>query len=969
MSVSKFRFVSPGIQIAEIDNSQQPRLPADIGPVIVGRANMGPALRPVQVNSFSEFVEIFGRPEPGGRGDDVWRNGTQGLAPTYGVYAAQAYLRNTPTVTFVRLLGAEHTNATTAGKAGWEVPNQGTTRNSHAGGAYGLFVMPTGSAGSTATGVLGAVFYLTTGSLLLKGADTQTAANTISGSRAMIATQNSNFKMEVRDGDNSLVETITFNFDRNSKNYIRKAFNTNPTLTNSSITPSDDTKTYWLGETFDREVADINLQAGVLLALRTSGSTDIKRAGKHKESLKKAVTPWIISQDLTKNSGSGGFEYQYEKLFRLKTHTGGDWEQKNLKISVSNVRASVNEDEPYGTFTVEIRSAKDSDNARKLLEQFTGCNLNPLSNNFIGRKIGDSFVTWSDTDRRYREMGTYPNQSKYVYVDTYREDGPTDAAFLPFGFEGPAKFKDSTYTSGSATDEVEKFTSGSVLLPSAFSSSVADGNTGGIYFGLGSGGHAITASLQFPEFTLRANSTEGQLASPQDAYFGVDTTRNGSTRFDESYMDLVRGITSDIASTDPTVVDSDIQKLSFIFTLEDLSEYTGSAAASGVVTYSTDAVSTTDVYYHSGSRKYGNSLSTTGSNSWNNVLKRGFDSFTLPLVGGFDGLDITEEDAFRNTLIDGKTELDNYAYNSIKRAIDSCKDPEIVEMDVMTVPGLTNTVLTDHVIQVCETRADALAIIDLEGGYIPPSEDNETDRSSAAYRGSADATGTGVIDLIENRDLNSSYGCAFYPWVHVRDGATGKLVWMPPSVAALGTFSSAQAKSELWFAPAGFTRGGLSLGAAGLSVLNVSEKLTSKQRDDLYEVNVNPIASFPAEGIVVYGQKTLQAIPSALDRINVRRLMIYVKKEISRIASTLLFDQNVDSTWARFRSQASIFLDGLIAGFGLTDYKLILDETTTTPDLVDRNIMYAKIFVKPARAIEFIALDFVITSTGASFDD
>jgi phage tail sheath protein FI len=137
----------------------------------------------------------------------------------------------------------------------------------------------------------------------------------------------------------------------------------------------------------------------------------------------------------------------------------------------------------------------------------------------------------------------------------------------------------------------------------------------------------------------------------------------------------------------------------------------------------------------------------------------------------------------------------------------------------------------------------------------------------------------------------------------------------------------------------------------------------------LYENNINPIATFPAEGIVIFGQKTLQATPSALDRINVRRLTIFLKREISRIAATLLFDQNVQVTWNKFRGQAETFLSGVKAGLGLTDYKVILDETTTTPDLVDRNILYAKIYVKPARAIEFIAIDFIITDSGAAFDD
>ena len=154
-----------------------------------------------------------------------------------------------------------------------------------------------------------------------------------------------------------------------------------------------------------------------------------------------------------------------------------------------------------------------------------------------------------------------------------------------------------------------------------------------------------------------------------------------------------------------------------------------------------------------------------------------------------------------------------------------------------------------------------------------------------------------------------------------------------------------------------------------MPVVGVRDRLTSKQRDDLYSQNVNPIATFPAEGIVIFGQKTMQVTPSALDRINVRRLMIFVKKEISRMAATTLFEQNVQRTWNRFLGQVNPFLRGVKARLGLTDFKVILDETTTTPELIDRNIMYAKILLKPARAIEFIAIDFVITNSGASFED
>jgi len=181
--------------------------------------------------------------------------------------------------------------------------------------------------------------------------------------------------------------------------------------------------------------------------------------------------------------------------------------------------------------------------------------------------------------------------------------------------------------------------------------------------------------------------------------------------------------------------------------------------------------------------------------------------------------------------------------------------------------------------------------------------------------------------------------------------------------------SFSENNAALWFAPAGFNRGGLTEGAAGIPVTNVRSRLTSAERDFLYERNVNPIASFPNEGIVIFGQKTLQVTPSALDRINVRRLMIFVKKEISRIASRLLFDQNVEQTWSRFTGQVNPFLTNIKNNFGLDAFKVVLDETTTTPDLIDRNTIYAKIFLKPTKAVEFFAIDFVITNSGAGFED
>ena len=339
----------------------------------------------------------------------------------------------------------------------------------------------------------------------------------------------------------------------------------------------------------------------------------------------------------------------------------------------------------------------------------------------------------------------------------------------------------------------------------------------------------------------------------------------------------------------------------------------------------------------------------------------------MPLIGGFDGVNVTEADPFNMSTrtVAEKTTRTSYAYATIDRAIELIKDPEALEMNLACMPGITNTSLTTKLVQTCEARADALAVIDLPNVYVPPAESKCTSFKDRVNGTTPERSAKNLIA----RQINSSYGATYYPWVKIRDTINSRDIWAPPSVVALGVMGYTEQRDEVWFAPAGFNRGGLNEGNAGLPVLQVSEQLLSSQRDRLYEANINPIASFVSEGLVVFGQKTLQMTPSALDRINVRRLLIFVKKEISRIANGLLFDQNLPSTWNRFTGQVVPFLEGVKTRLGLTDFKVVLDKTTTTPDLIDRNIMYAKIFLKPARAIEFIAVDFVITRTGASFDD
>lgn len=948
MSIKKFRFVSPGIFVNEVDKSRLPRTPVGSGPVVIGRAERGPAMIPVTVNSYLEFTEKFGEPSRGAPSEDVWRAG-ETTSPLYGAYAAKAYLRNSGPLTFVRLVGEQSPNAaaTTDAQAGWNTDKTSASLTlSDNGGAYGLFLVPSGS---SVTGTLAAVWYINTGSIRLVGDIATTGASVGTNGAAVLVKALTNstreFRAQIIGQNSNVVLDTTFNFSEASSKYIRKAFNTNPTLTNSSITISDAQETYWLGETFatsvDETITTTGSVWGFIAPVQTTARQLNKFTGKEAESAK---TGWIISQDFNSTTSSYSPE-SMAKLFRFVAGVtpGGEHEQRKVKISISDIKQSTNDFYKFGSFTVQVRDITDTDASPVILEQFTNCNLDPNSPDYIAAKIGDENFVWDETNKKYTKLGNYPVNSNYIRVEMHPlvEEGGIADESLPFGFFGPPVFKSFTLTSGSSV-------TGSMVLGgnSVPFASVASDLIDGIP-------SSSSIKINFPSFKLLTSASQAGTLDPRDAYYGVVTKMGDTSRFNQDILDLVRpkpyGFNSFSVSEDNTGLLTN----SFVFSLDDVVAVPSSSNLT---------------YWSSGSRNTGSSITAKAVNGsgdgegYKAVLTAGFDKFTLPLFGGTDGLNIREKDPFRNSLMTNGTEDTKMGIYAIKRAIDTVKDPDVIDINMITVPGVTNTSITKHVVDVCENRADSLGIIDLEGGYIAAHESiqNEVNR-----KGSVNET----VTNLKARTLNSSYACAYYPWVKINDEATNVPLWVPPSVVALGTMASSQESTELWFAPAGFNRGGLTNGSAGLPVLDIREKLTAKQRDKLYENNINPIASFPNEGIVIFGQKTLQVTPSALDRINVRRLMIYLKKEISRIATTVLFDQNVQATWDRFKGQVNPFLTSVQARFGVSEFRVVLDTTTTTPDLVDRNILYAKIFVKPARSIEFIALDFVITRTGASFDD
>jgi len=276
-------------------------------------------------------------------------------------------------------------------------------------------------------------------------------------------------------------------------------------------------------------------------------------------------------------------------------------------------------------------------------------------------------------------------------------------------------------------------------------------------------------------------------------------------------------------------------------------------------------------------------------------------------------------------------------------AISLLSNKDDYQYNVLLTPGLINN-FSSHVsaqstiISNTLNRGDALYVMDL------------------VEYGSTVTTVTGKAAA-----QDTSYAAAYWPWVQIQDPATGKSVWVPASTMIGGVYAYNDRVAEPWFAPAGINRGGLS------TVIRAERKLAQGDRDTLYLNKVNPIATFPGQGVVVYGQKTLQAKPSALDRVNVRRLLIALKSYLSQVANNLVFEQNTIATRNAFLSQVNPYLASVQQKQGLYAFKVVMDDTNNTSDVIDRNQLIGQIYLQPTKTAEFIYLDFNITPTGATF--
>jgi len=335
----------------------------------------------------------------------------------------------------------------------------------------------------------------------------------------------------------------------------------------------------------------------------------------------------------------------------------------------------------------------------------------------------------------------------------------------------------------------------------------------------------------------------------------------------------------------------------------------------------------------------------TGSTS-DDMVKR---QFLLAFQGGFDGVSPTVPNLKGVDISAGNSQGFNLATATspgsvaYAKAINAVSNGDEWDINMVVTPGIVRRLhpsVTQRVIDMVEARQDAFYIADFNGA-------NDTIGQATEQANSVD----------------TNYVATYYPWVKTIDTNTNKLLSVPPSVLLPAVYASNDRLAAEWFAPAGLNRGGIT---GAISVLN---RLTHAERDTLYENKVNPIASFPGQGIVAFGQKTLQDRPSALDRINVRRLLINLKKFVASTSRFLVFEQNTSTTRNRFINTVTPYLESVQQRQGLFAFKVVMDETNNTPDVIDRNILAGQLFLQPAKTAEFIVIDFNILPTGASFGD
>ena len=1078
-------FRSPGFFEREIDATQRTTEIIGVPAGVIGTAEKGPAFIPVTVGGTTDFVNKFGNVS----------------ADRFGPFAVEAFLANGTALTYMRTLGAgaNETSADintttiygTVKNAGFKLepetsvwqgfdPDTGTYPSDAPtdGGVQFLCARhyvsgntdysdprfidnPSyGISGAGRVNLVRGVIFNASGSRMQVMDIGENWSNTIDD----LASPLNKFGAGTNDSMTGLfalavsssrgeaytsmckgeagvgIKIMTASLDPENDNYIAKVLNTDP------LKFYDEQHLLYLDFPVAIEIAGLDESNadpagsdGIThypIAL-CSGSTATAKSGiqfgplfgRYDTRYTNAESPKVISQPY------GGTEYD---LFHFEALSDGAYGNDKVKVSIVNLRASIDENYPYPQFEVQVRRFNDSDLAPEVLESYPQCTLDPTSDSFVAAKIGDykakyNFDADSDDEKRIVVTGRYANLSNFVRIvmndKVYSGDIPRDAC--PFGYRGIPVLKTSnTMTDSTRTAlQFDGITYGNIEIETSTRLTAQVGSNGA---------QGVTGSI-LPPLPMRfkltrgtAQTGAGHLAGAPGAEeivdarlkWGIKWTRppetssmtnanlnvNGSSVINP----LIRNMTKfqGIAKMDQLLTGSgaDVFNTNKFTLSRDVLAGTGSGGPGQLLKYMTGSAkehildaayirngvpdSQTYMIMDPQVASYGRVTYATLIQSSSVKFNRftAYTGFNIPLYGGFDGLNILDKDMYYMTdraastdsSADGLTgkasdEFDagliglknnpagtgrqNNAIAAYRKAAEIMTDPMSTRINILAIPGIRDSFVTDHA--AAKTRDYSMAMYVMD---IPAYSESETrlfgseDRAPIASASLAVPDVRETAEQFESRAFDNNYTAAYFPDVYITDRSQGNKVRVPASVAALSALGYNDKVAYPWFAPAGFNRGGLSI------VSNTDVRLTSGDRDDLYDARVNPIANFSNGDFVIFGQKTCQLAKSALDRVNVRRMLLEVKRQVVAVADKILFEPNTPATRSRFIGQVTPLLATIQSQQGIESFKVIMDGTNNTTEDVENNRLNGRIVVVPTRAIEFIAIDFIITNSGVDFD-
>ena len=624
-------------------------------------------------------------------------------------------------------------------------------------------------------------------------------------------------------------------------------------------------------------------------------------------------TPWLVSEL------QGTDVYKLFKFISISDGTSGN---KEYKVSIANLSFE------RGEFDIIVRDFYDTDASPQILEKYTRCSMDPTKISFVARKVGTS-------------TGEFALKSKYIML--FLGEGVLDGTFvgsLPCGFEG---YKFRSYGTCSINPSIpfktKYFNPGDVVYSGPFKSgTIATANQ------VLSGGDKVSKN-----------------------YLGVSSSLVDYDFFDFKGFQEPTALCTDTNGDEWTVVTQGFHMdLSASTIVGGAGSYLNLSATTlngnqvfqvGAGQFSQEPTSSTETYKKLRTRKF-TLLPYGGFDGWDIYRKTrsNTDDYRMGLTGYLNGAcpTVTPLGVGKGTFKQLSSTEANTDYFAYLRGIKTFSNPEAIDINVFATPGINyvdNLGLVNEGIDMVETdRADSLYVI-------------TTPDYNMFVKSTTDVSNMiSVEEAVDNMDdslIDSNYTATYYPWIQVRDTANNKQIFIPPTAEVMRNIALTDNTSFPWFASAGYTRGLVNASKA-------RKKLTLDERDVLYVGRINPIATFSDVGPIIWGNKTLQVKESALDRINVRRLLLQTRKLISAVSIRLIFEQNDDIVRQQFLDLVNPILDSIRRDRGLTDFRVVL---SSDPEEIDRNEMSGKIYIKPTRALEYIFVEFLVTPTGASFED